>query len=106
MYILFALVVSVAVFLLLRRLVSGPSVHGVRFSAIAAVVFILALLLFNVLSRAVGIDVGPGTTASYSIPNDYLSRGPFGGVALVLYLMACLAPAVTLGVSRAMMPKS
>ena len=99
MYVLFAILVSLllyAVVLLSPRLAHRSTVQS-RGVALGSFITIAAgLILFNLSSRAVGIDLGPFRAVSYSIPDDYLARGALGVLALIPYALASLSPALVL----------
>lgn len=98
-YVLFAILVSLllyAVVLLTLRLAHRSTVQS-RGVALGSLITVVAgLVLFNLSSRAVGIDLGPLRAVSYSIPDDYLARSAQGVLALIPYALACLSPALVL----------
>lgn len=103
MYVLFAVLTSVVLYsalvMALRLVQRGPDrPRAVALGTLA--VLAVALVAFNIASRAAGIDIGPGRAVSYSIPSDYLNKGMLGTLALAIYFIACSSPAFAFALLR------
>ena len=99
MYILFALLVALLMYGLayaVLRIIGRREQFG-SLSTVSVVAFVALLVMFNLISRAIGIDLGPFHGVSYSIPDDYTARGLAGIASLIVYALACLAPILGLG---------
>ena len=99
MYILFALLVALLMYGLayaVLRIIGRREQFG-SLSTVSVVAFVALLVMFNLVSRAIGVDLGPFHAVAYSIPDDYIARGLAGVVALTVYALACLAPVLGLG---------